>query len=108
MGEELLGHARPALAGDRWIFLVAQRAADTQDPAAADLFRVGVAGRVLQVARLPNGTTITNVADERGYYALPGWTGAVHWRVRAIRSTYGNTRGLPVVSHGPWSPRVFP
>ncbi len=46
-----------ALAGDRWIFLIAQRNADTQDPAAADLFRVGVAGRVLQVARLPNGTT---------------------------------------------------
>ncbi|MDQ2931975.1 MAG: endopeptidase La [Gemmatimonadota bacterium] len=46
-----------ALAADRWIFLVAQRTADTQDPAAGDLFRVGVAGRVLQIARLPNGTT---------------------------------------------------
>ena len=52
-----LAAVEAALAGDRWIFLVAQRTADTQDPAAADLFRVGVAGRVLQVARLPNGTT---------------------------------------------------
>ncbi|HMA04054.1 MAG: endopeptidase La [Gemmatimonas sp.] len=52
-----LAAVEAALAGDRWIFLVAQRAADTQDPSAADLFRVGVAGRVLQVARLPNGTT---------------------------------------------------
>ncbi|MEO8881308.1 MAG: endopeptidase La [Gemmatimonadaceae bacterium] len=52
-----LAAVEEALAGDRWIFLVAQRTADTQDPAAGDLFRVGVAGRVLQVARLPNGTT---------------------------------------------------
>jgi hypothetical protein len=51
-------------------------------------------------------TTITNVADERDYYESDhNWTGAVHWRVRAIRSTYGNTfDGLPAVSHGPWSP----
>jgi ATP-dependent Lon protease len=52
-----LAAVETALAGDRWIFLVAQRTADTQDPAAADLFRMGVVGRVLQVARLPNGTT---------------------------------------------------
>ncbi|HEY2896126.1 MAG TPA: endopeptidase La [Gemmatimonadaceae bacterium] len=52
-----LAAVEAALAGDRWIFLVAQRTADTQDPAAADLFRMGVVGRVLQVARLPNGTT---------------------------------------------------
>ena len=52
-----LAAVESALAGDRWIFLVAQRTADTQDPVAADLFRVGVVGRVLQVARLPNGTT---------------------------------------------------
>ena len=51
-------------------------------------------------------TTNTNVADEREYYASdPNFTGAVHWRVRAIRSTYGTTSdGLPAVSHGPWSP----
>ncbi|MGH7620892.1 MAG: LON peptidase substrate-binding domain-containing protein, partial [Gemmatimonadaceae bacterium] len=52
-----LAAVEAALAGDRWIFLVAQRTADTQDPAAADLFRVGVVGRVLQIARLANGTT---------------------------------------------------
>jgi ATP-dependent Lon protease len=46
-----------ALAGDRWIFLVAQRDATVQEPAAADLFRVGVIGKVLQISRLPNGTT---------------------------------------------------
>jgi hypothetical protein len=51
-------------------------------------------------------TTNTNVADEREYYASnSNFAGAVHWRVRAIRSTYGTSfDGLPAVSHGPWSP----
>ena len=39
------------------VFLVAQRNAEEQDPAAADLFRVGVVARLMQVVRLPNGTT---------------------------------------------------
>jgi ATP-dependent Lon protease len=38
------------------LFLVAQRNADTEDPAAGDLHRVGVVARVLQIARQPNGT----------------------------------------------------
>src|SRR5687768_1557107 len=42
--------------GDRWVFLVAQRSADVQEPVAADLFRVGVIGRIVQTTRLPNGT----------------------------------------------------
>ena len=39
------------------VFLVAQRNADQQDPGAADLFRIGVVARLMQVVRLPNGTT---------------------------------------------------
>jgi len=42
---------------DRFIFLVAQRVGDLQEPAAGDLYRVGVIGRLLQLTRLPNGTT---------------------------------------------------
>ena len=42
--------------GDRWVFLVAQKSADIQEPAAGDLFRVGVIARVVQTTRLPNGT----------------------------------------------------
>ena len=45
-----------AVADDRWILLVAQRAAEVEEPAAADLHRTGVVGRVLQFNRLPNGT----------------------------------------------------
>src|SRR5688572_17112310 len=42
---------------DRFIFLVAQRNSELQDPGASDLYRVGVIGRLLQLTRLPNGTT---------------------------------------------------
>src|SRR5918998_606131 len=52
-----LAAAESALAADRLILLVAQRVADVQDPAAADLYRVGVVARVLQANRLPSGTT---------------------------------------------------
>ena len=45
-----------AMQEERWILLVAQRAAEVEEPAAADLHRAGVVGRVLQLNRLPNGT----------------------------------------------------
>jgi hypothetical protein len=52
--------------------------------------------------------TQTTVADEREYYTFhqgPNWTATVHWRIRAVRTLYGNLRnGLPAVSYGPWSP----
>ncbi|MEO8194302.1 MAG: endopeptidase La [Gemmatimonadales bacterium] len=46
-----------AVETDKLILLVAQKEGETQEPGAADLHRVGVLGRVLQVARLPNGST---------------------------------------------------
>ncbi len=45
-----------AAAAENFLLLVAQRSGDVQDPAAADLFRVGVVARILQLVRLPNGT----------------------------------------------------
>src|SRR5574342_972078 len=38
------------------LFLVAQRNPETDEPVAADLHRVGVISRILQIARQPNGT----------------------------------------------------
>jgi ATP-dependent Lon protease len=38
------------------IFLVAQRNADTEEPSAGDLHRVGVVARIVQIARQPNGS----------------------------------------------------
>ena len=41
---------------ERLVLLVAQRDPETQEPAAADLYRVGVVARVRQLSRLGTGT----------------------------------------------------
>jgi ATP-dependent Lon protease len=46
-----------AMAAHGALFLVSQRNAEVEDPSAADLYRVGVVCRIVQVARQPNGTT---------------------------------------------------
>jgi hypothetical protein len=50
----------------------------------------------------------TNVADQREYYTFhqgAQWTSSVNWRVRAVRTLYGERKnGLPAVSYGAWSP----
>jgi ATP-dependent Lon protease len=38
------------------LFLVAQRSADTEEPSAGDLHRIGVVARIVQATRLANGT----------------------------------------------------
>ena len=42
---------------DSIVLLVAQRHGEVQEPAAADLHRVGVVARIMHTTRLPNGTT---------------------------------------------------
>jgi ATP-dependent Lon protease len=54
--ESLVAVEQAASAGDRYIFVVAQRSGETAEPAAADLHRVGVVARILQVANGSNGT----------------------------------------------------
>jgi ATP-dependent Lon protease len=51
-----LGAIEAAAAEGGMLFLVAQRTADTEEPAAGDLHRVGVAARIVQATRLANGT----------------------------------------------------
>src|SRR5919205_2681572 len=46
-----------AIKNDGMILLVAQRSGEVQDPAAADLERVGVAARILQASKLAGATT---------------------------------------------------
>ncbi|GMR15501.1 MAG: endopeptidase La [Gammaproteobacteria bacterium] len=64
---------------DKRIVLVTQRSADIDDPTEADLFDVGTLATVLQLVRLPDGTTkvlveggervkIKNFHDEDGYF----------------------------------------
>ena len=44
-----------AMAEDRFILLVTQRSGDTDEPAAADLYRGGVVARIAQLSRAPSG-----------------------------------------------------
>ncbi len=58
----LVGRAASLAAVDaasesRFILLVAQRSPEVQDPASADLYRVGVVARILQVVRQSSGAT---------------------------------------------------
>jgi hypothetical protein len=51
----------------------------------------------------------SNVLDEREFYTFHqalSWIGTVHWRVRALRGDQFQQRvnGVPVATHGPWSP----
>ena len=45
-----------AMEADKRILLVAQKSAETDDPAAADLYEVGTLAHVLQLLKLPDGT----------------------------------------------------
>jgi ATP-dependent Lon protease len=51
-----LGAIEAAAAEGGTLFLVAQRNADTEEPAAGDLHRVGVVARIVQATRQANGT----------------------------------------------------
>ena len=64
---------------DKRIVLVTQRSADIDDPAEADLFKVGTLATVLQLLKLPDGTTkvlveggervqISRYSDENGFF----------------------------------------
>jgi ATP-dependent Lon protease len=54
--EASLAAVETAPEDDKVIVLVAQRNAETQDPAAADLFRMGVVARLRQITRTSSGT----------------------------------------------------
>src|SRR3954466_4401605 len=51
-----LGAIEAAAAEGGMLFLVTQRSADTEEPAAGDLHRVGVVARIVQATRQANGT----------------------------------------------------
>ncbi|CAA9341971.1 MAG: ATP-dependent protease La Type I, partial [uncultured Gemmatimonadaceae bacterium] len=78
-------------AADKQILLVAQRSADVQEPASADLYRVGVVGRIHQLASLANGATkvlvegLTRVRVTR--YAQAGGT---HLRATLAPAPFGD------------------
>jgi hypothetical protein len=91
-------------------------------PTAPGLLRWGpVAGATAyEVWLLDSGKqelTLTNVLDERDAYTFhqsSSWTGTLHWRIRALRSsvslasgsssTSGRINRIPAVQYGAWSP----
>ncbi len=64
-----------AVAEDKIILLVAQKDGEKQEPAAGDLHRTGVVARILQVTRMPTGTTkvlVEGIARARITRYVPG------------------------------------
>src|SRR5438067_7990330 len=64
-----------AVAEDKILLLVAQKDGEKQEPAAADLHRTGVVARILQVTRMPTGTTkvlVEGIARARVTRYIPG------------------------------------
>ena len=45
-----------AMEADKRILLLAQKSAETDDPAAADMYSIGTLAQVLQLLKLPDGT----------------------------------------------------
>ena len=45
-----------AMRGDKQILLLAQKAADVDDPKGDDLYRIGTVATILQLLKLPDGT----------------------------------------------------
>jgi ATP-dependent Lon protease len=64
-----------AVAEDKILLLVAQKDGEKQEPAAGDLHRTGVVARILQVTRMPTGTTkvlVEGVARAKITRYIPG------------------------------------
>jgi ATP-dependent Lon protease len=54
--EKSIAALEQAMAADKRIVLLAQKSAETDDPAAPDLYEVGTLAHVLQLLKLPDGT----------------------------------------------------
>jgi ATP-dependent Lon protease len=70
-----LAAVEAAASEGRYILLVTQRSGDTNEPVAADLYRVGVVARLQQLARTPSGTSkvlIEGIARVRVARYVPG------------------------------------
>jgi len=83
-----LGAIEAAAAEGGQLFLVAQRSADTEEPAAGDLHRVGVIARIAQAARQNTGTVrvlVEGVSRARVTRYVPASSPRSRRRRRSIR-----------------------
>ncbi len=76
--EKSISALEAAMADDKRILLVAQKAADVDDPGADDIYRVGTLASILQLLKLPDGTVkvlveggerarVADLGEEDGY-----------------------------------------
>ncbi len=80
-----------AMESDKRILLLAQKSAETDDPAAADLYAVGTLAQVLQLLKLPDGT-IKVLVEGVGRVNVSGIVerdGSLYGRGEQIESTEG-------------------
>lgn len=50
-------------------------------------------------------TNVTDMRDWFTFHSTAGWVGTAHWRVRAVRATYGTaSNGETTTTYGGWSP----
>ncbi len=82
--EKSIAALEQAMAEDKRIVLLAQKSAETDDPAASDLYEVGTLAQVLQLLKLPDGTIKVLVE------------GITRVRVSAIREAGGALSGEAV------------
>ncbi len=66
-----------AMSGDRWIFVTAQKKAETENPARHELYMLGCAAKIKQTVKMPGGTlraVVEGVSRARITEFFPGGT----------------------------------
>lgn len=77
-----------AMQADKQIILLAQKAAEIDDPAAADLYEVGTLAQVLQLLKLPDGTVkvLVEGGERARVHGLTEHDGALEARVETLNT----------------------
>lgn len=75
-----------AMQADKQIILLAQKAAEIDDPTAADLYEVGTLAQVLQLLKLPDGTVkvLVEGGERARVHGLTEHEGALEARVETL------------------------
>ncbi len=94
--EKSIAALQEAMAGDKEIFLAAQKSAKTNEPDAEDIYEVGTLSVIMQMLRLPDGTVKVLVEGKRRARARRFTAEDPHFRVELepIDETETSTVGL--------------
>ena len=94
--EKSIAALQEAMAGDKEIFLAAQKSAKTNEPGADDIYDVGTLSVIMQMLRLPDGTVKVLVEGKRRARALRYVSDEPHFRVELepVEESDASTVGL--------------